>query len=256
MSSSSYHAWQNLPDVIFGDITMIVGLESLGDLLKCRQVCQSWNIMISEVTKHKKDTVQRKAENLADQFRDGRRRRRRSRESNDQNTRMVRFYDPLLPEIVSAAGLAQHGLLGSLKQLRLVNVDLASVPSESLASLTSCAVSRLIISSISNCDLSLILDNSKGYVSLTNQNLSNQETQALVRAMESNIETVVLGFEDEVSLDITALTQYSGRGTCVRMGYYWSEDKDRYRDEIRRWAQRNNWKVIMLSGGLRCWRGN
>ena len=35
--------WQNLPDVIFGDIMMMVGLESLDTLHTCRQVCRSWN---------------------------------------------------------------------------------------------------------------------------------------------------------------------------------------------------------------------
>ena len=39
--------WQNLPDVIFGDIMMMVGLESLDTLHTCRQVCGGWNEMIS-----------------------------------------------------------------------------------------------------------------------------------------------------------------------------------------------------------------
>ena len=38
--------WNNLPDVIFGDIMMMVGLENLDNLLTCRQVCRSWNEMI------------------------------------------------------------------------------------------------------------------------------------------------------------------------------------------------------------------
>ena len=40
--------WQNLPvvSVIFGDLTTMVGLESLDTLHTCRQVCQSWNGMI------------------------------------------------------------------------------------------------------------------------------------------------------------------------------------------------------------------
>ena len=45
-SLSSIQDWQNLPDVIFGDIMMIVGLESLETLHACRQVCRSWNEMI------------------------------------------------------------------------------------------------------------------------------------------------------------------------------------------------------------------
>ena len=38
--------WNTLPDVIFSDIMMMVGLESLDTLHSCRQVCQSWNEMI------------------------------------------------------------------------------------------------------------------------------------------------------------------------------------------------------------------
>ena len=32
-----------LPDLIFSDILMMVGLESLESLHRCRQVCSSWN---------------------------------------------------------------------------------------------------------------------------------------------------------------------------------------------------------------------
>ena len=38
-------SWQSLPDVVFSDVRMMLGLENLHDLHKCRQVCQSWNVM-------------------------------------------------------------------------------------------------------------------------------------------------------------------------------------------------------------------
>ena len=40
---------QNMPDVIFFDIVMMVGLESLDTLHTCRQVCRSWNEMIVSI---------------------------------------------------------------------------------------------------------------------------------------------------------------------------------------------------------------
>ena len=43
---SSRQDWNNLPDVLFGDIMMMVGLESLDTLHTCRQVRRSWNEMI------------------------------------------------------------------------------------------------------------------------------------------------------------------------------------------------------------------
>ena len=60
--------WKNLPDVIFSDIMMMIGLNSFEDLHRCRQVSQSWNVMISEMTKYKKDQIKSKAESLADQI--------------------------------------------------------------------------------------------------------------------------------------------------------------------------------------------
>ena len=36
-------AWLTLPDLIFSDIMMMVGLESLESLHRCRQVCKLWN---------------------------------------------------------------------------------------------------------------------------------------------------------------------------------------------------------------------
>ena len=41
-------AWVTLPDMIFSDIMMMVGLESLESLHRCRQVCSKWNEKILE----------------------------------------------------------------------------------------------------------------------------------------------------------------------------------------------------------------
>ena len=35
--------WLTLPELIFSDIMMMVGLESLESLHRCRQVCKTWN---------------------------------------------------------------------------------------------------------------------------------------------------------------------------------------------------------------------
>ena len=39
-------AWLKLPELIFSDIMMMVGLKSLESLHRCRQVCSKWNEMI------------------------------------------------------------------------------------------------------------------------------------------------------------------------------------------------------------------
>ena len=45
-----------------------------------------------------------------------------------------------------------------------------------------------------------------------------------------------LGYYGEVSLDITALTQYSGQGKCGVVKC-WYGTADRYREELSSWAQ-------------------
>ena len=36
-------AWLELPEMIFSDMMMMVGLESLESIHRCRQVCSKWN---------------------------------------------------------------------------------------------------------------------------------------------------------------------------------------------------------------------
>ena len=63
VSSSSW--WQLLPDLIFSDIMMMVGLKSIEDVQKCRQVCQDWNLMVTQMTKLEKGSIRREAESVA-----------------------------------------------------------------------------------------------------------------------------------------------------------------------------------------------
>ena len=131
----SKNGWQNLPDLILTDIMMMAGLDRLDDISKCRQVCQSWNVMISQMTKRNKDTIRREAESVAAEIRE-------KWGDNDDDT---------LPEIANAASLAHHGILGSVKSMDLENVDLASIPAEHLASLASCVTEDVNIDNI--CDI-------------------------------------------------------------------------------------------------------
>ena len=59
-----------------------------------------------------------------------------------------------------------------------------------------------------------------------------------MRAMESDVKCVMLG--REASLDISALTQYSGQGKCKRV-YCLNITTDRHREEVKNWALRINW---------------
>jgi len=146
-----------------------------------------------------------------------------------------------LPVITCAASLAHQGLLGSVQEMRLWNVDLTSLPAEHLASLVSSVTRRIIIENVSGCDLVTILDSVKSEkLSISSQSLDSEETQALVRAMESGVEWVWL--YREVTLDIRDLMEYSGQGKCRKVRC----DRDtagRYREQLRTWATSRNWEV-------------
>ena len=46
------------------------------------------------------------------------------------------------------------------------------------------------------------------------ENYGREVTQALVRAMESRVEDVILHYADDSDVDIDALTKYRGQGRC------------------------------------------
>ena len=148
-----------------------------------------------------------------------------------------------LPGIITcAASLDHHKLLGSVQDMRLCNVDLTSVPAEHLASLASSLTWRVFIRNVSGCDLVTILDSVKSEVlDIRYQGLGSEETQALVQAMESRVESVRL--YGDVTLDIRDLMEYSGQGKCRKLRC----DRDtagRYREQLRTWATSRNWRVI------------
>ena len=222
--------WQNLPHHVFGDIMTMAGRESLQNVQNCRQVCQSWNVMISLMTKHNKDTIRRKVESLVSEIR----------------VIWVRSNSM----IKTAANLAHHGMLGSMNWMNLYDVDLASVPAEHLASLASCVTIGVGIYNVSNCDLISILDSVKcEQLNFDKQTLGSEETQALLRAMESNVKKVVLGISgitgirEEVILDITVVTQYSGKGKCWGVDFHGYTAR-RYKEEVKTWVKRINWTLI------------
>ena len=91
------------------------------------------------------------------------------------------------------------------------------------------------------CDLVSLLTSLKcKYLDISSQSLGREETQALVQAMESDMEMVALW--DEVTLDMEALAEYSGQGVCWNVTL--DEDTaDRYRGELVTWARSRNWRI-------------
>ena len=220
--------WHFLPDRIFGDIMMMVDdVERLKNLLKCRQVCQSWNVMISKMTRKKINIIKKSAENLATQMKE----------------KFVDGYNPNLPELVTAGMLAHHGFLGSVEGMVLQDVDLASIQASHLASLVSCVTEYIDINNIKICDPIPLLENIKcDNLYISNQALGTEETKALVRVMESHVKMVK--FTPEPNLDIKELMQYSGKGKCDQL----HTDNALYRNELISLAKRINWAVCFCHG--------
>ena len=140
-------------------------------------------------------------------------------------------------ELMCGASLAHHGLLDSMDDLRLCHVDLSPVPAQQLASLV-LLTSDLVIQNVSGFDLVSLLSSLKcKELFIGRQSLGREETQALVRAMESGVDWVWL--HKEVTLDIEALTEYSGQGTCrwLRLQH---DIVARYKKELEAWARHIN----------------
>ena len=185
-------SWHILPDQIFGDIITMMGLKNLDELQKCRQVCRSWKVMTSQMTKQQKDTIRKKADSLVATFKE---------------RPMFRGTQQHVPEVAAAGSLAYHGMsLDSVWFMTLIRMDLSSVPAQHLASLVSCVTFKILIDHIENTELSPILDNLKcNRLSIAGLTLNKEETQALVRAMYRLERVNILG---SVSLDISFLAHY------------------------------------------------
>ena len=148
-----------------------------------------------------------------------------------------------ISELTCGASLAHHGLLGSVDMLTLSNVDLSPVPAKHLASLASCVTLILNIGNVNCCDLVSLLSRLKcDQLQILNQKLGREETQALVQAMESGVECVVLYLNEEMTLDIKALSEYSGQGVCRIMSLQTEKAKE-YQWELRTWANSRNWRI-------------
>ena len=140
-----------------------------------------------------------------------------------------------------------------MKYIKLRDVNLTSVPAEHLASLASSVTGTVDITNVSGCNLVTILDSVKSRaLSISSQRLGSEETQALMRAMESRVWMVQL--TGGVKLKIRDLMEYNGQGRCRVVKCFNCQGKcrnvqcsnntaARYRDQLRTWATSRNWRV-------------
>ena len=72
--------------------------------------------------------------------------------------------------------------------------------------------------------------------------LTEPQTRALITAMRDKVEDVWL--RPGVTLDIEALCQYNGRGTCRRLQVR-DGTIERYGERLRRWTEEVGWAVTI-----------
>ena len=116
--------------------------------------------------------------------------------------------------IICASSLAYRGWIKDVENIWLGEIDLDKVPSQHLISLFSSVKRTVNIDiEVTGWDLVTILDSLQCQeIRLGCKKLAREETQALVRAMESRVEKVFL--YNEIELDMEALSEYSGQGRC------------------------------------------
>ena len=156
-------------------------------------------------------------------------------------------------EVAYAADLAHHGLLGCLRELTLVRLDLSSIPTEHLASLASCVRGTFLIVDSKVCDLASILTSvTCDKLIIDNQEVGTEASQALVQAMESGVAEVTLKKDnysgEQMNVGIAALTNYSGQGKCEKVTVM-RPDSYHLRDEfesLKTWVRNNDlWKELL-----------
>ena len=145
-----------------------------------------------------------------------------------------------------AAALAYRGWIRDLENIWLGEIDLDTVPSQHLISLFSSVKRTVNIDiEVTGWDLVTILDSLQCQeIRLGCKKLAREETQALVRAMESRVEKVLLYNVDE--LDMEALSEYSGQGRCRVLECKGVTDIT-FCYELMTWAQSTGWYYLNLS---------
>ena len=74
--------------------------------------------------------------------------------------------------------------------------------------------------------------------------MGREETQALVRAMETRVEKVERGqgYGDRVILDLPELMKYNGEGRCKSFECY--DSGVRHKKELEAWAKNKSWTLL------------
>ena len=141
-----------------------------------------------------------------------------------------------------AAQLAWEGHLPSVESMWLRSKDLSDIPRDQLGKLASLVTGWVDINNIKPAIyLDIILERVRcPLLQLENTSLTDPQTRALITAMRDGVERV--GLYGDVTLDIEALCQYDGRGTCWEIEVM-SDTRTRYGERLRCWRVEVDWEL-------------
>ena len=151
-------------------------------------------------------------------------------------------------DLVNAACILVEQRSLKFPEVWIYSMDLTAVDVESLQVILSNTERLVKISNIRGIQLEDIFPSVGSQVlGLRSLALNQRETKALVEAMEKNISAVIFCSElgEHLSLDISELLKYSGlEDSKCELITLWSEFRDCYGEEMRKWAQDKEWIVV------------
>ena len=125
------------------------------------------------------------------------------------------------------------------------DIDLSCIPVQNLASLVACVRFSVSIENVRGCDLLKLLESVRSnhlFMFIDQQSLNSEETKTLVKALETYLEFFWWEYgEQEGTLDIAAMTQYSGLGKCSHMVFLKGA---KYKEKFRTWAEGRDWEML------------
>ena len=142
----------------------------------------------------------------------------------------------------SLACFIHHGYITEVEKMWLRNIDLSEVAHASaLADVT--VTSNVWIHNVVGSIAPIISRIKCPVLRITKMRLCTEDAAALVQAMQTSVEEVLLGVEgDSPELDMDTLLTYDGRGPCGKV-LCWGEARERYGDQLATWGENMGWSV-------------
>ena len=150
---------------------------------------------------------------------------------------------PSEAELKTAAQLAQEGYLLKVKHMRIENKNISEISTDNMSKLASILTDTVYITNITPVSqLGTILASVQSELLwLGHVSLSEENTQALVTAMRTRVQTVAVW--SGLTLDPELLSTYDGQGHCNKLVVMGRNKREKYGTRLKRWARDRGWTV-------------